>query len=182
MSAQETTQTSNGKARKRMKIFRASEAISVQEHMPSIGIDADVQLGLGKLAEAAGTYPVDSGAKAMLLFCEPGDEGISLSYVWFKSGYILPRHSHNADCLYYVMNGELHMGTQVVRKGDGVFIPTDAAYTYEAGPNGVEVLEFRNATRFHFKFHGNDAAHWERIANVLRNNCPKWESEPPPSS
>jgi quercetin dioxygenase-like cupin family protein len=167
-------------ARKRMTIFRVSEATDIQDHMPVIGVDAQVQAGLQKLAEATGTYPVTSGTKTAVLFCEPGDQGMSLSYVWFKSGYILPRHSHNADCLYYVMAGELHMGTQVLRKGDGVFIPADAAYTYEAGPTGVEVLEYRNATRFHFMFQGNDDAHWSRIANVLKNNCPAWENEPPP--
>jgi quercetin dioxygenase-like cupin family protein len=139
-----------------------------------------VQSGLAKLFAATGSYPHDSGAKAMLLFKEPGEEGLSLAYAWFKSGYILPRHSHNADCLYYVLAGELHMGSQRLLKGDGVFIPANSAYTYEAGPQGVEVLEFRNATRFHLMFHGNDEAHWDRIANVLRNNCPKWENELPP--
>jgi quercetin dioxygenase-like cupin family protein len=163
-----------------MTIFRGSDARDVQEHMPSIGIDAGVEAGLGKLVEAVGTYPLTSGTKAVLLFKEPGDRGMSLGYAWFKSGYVLPRHSHNADCLYYVLGGELHMGSQTLRKGDGVFIPADAGYTYEAGPNGVEVLEFRNATQFHLMFQGNDEAHWDRIASVLKNNCPKWEGEPPP--
>jgi quercetin dioxygenase-like cupin family protein len=166
--------------RKRMRIFRASEATDIQDHMPILGVDDNVQAGLRKLAEATGAYPT-AGTKTVVLFCEPGDQGLSLVYVWFKSGYILPRHSHNVDCLYYVLGGELHMGTQVLRKGDGIFIPANAAYTYEAGPNGVEVLEFRNSTRFHFMFQGNDAAHWSRIAAVLKNNCPKWESEQPPS-
>jgi quercetin dioxygenase-like cupin family protein len=168
------------KTRKRMTIYRGSEARDIQEHMSTIGIDASVEAGLGKLAQAAGTYPMDSGARALLLFSEPGEQGMSLSHVWFKSGYVLPRHSHNADCLYYVLGGELVMGTQTLRKGDGIFIPADAGYTYEAGPQGVEVLEFRNATRFHFMFQGNDEAHWERVANVLKNNCAKWENEPPP--
>lgn len=170
-----------GKARKRMTIFRGSDAHDAQDHMPSLGIDAGVQAGLAKLFAATGDYPADSGAKATLLFREPGDDGLSLAYAWFKSGYVLPRHSHNADCLYYVLGGELHLGNQILRKGDGVFIPANAAYTYEAGPHGVEVLEFRNATRFHLMFHGNDEAHWDRIASVLKTNCPKWENEPPPS-
>lgn len=170
-----------GKARKRMMIFRGSQARDVREHMPSIGIDDSVQVGLSKLSEATGTYPANSGAKAVVLFSEPGEEGLSLGYAWFKSGYVLPRHSHNADCVYYVLGGELVMGSQTLRKGDGVFIPADAGYTYEAGPNGVEVLEFRNATRFHLMFQGNDQGHWDRIANVLRNNCPKWENEQPPT-
>ena len=75
----------------------------------------------------------------------------------------------------------LRLGTQMLAKGDGVFIPADTAYTYEAGPQGVEVLEFRNATRFHFMFQGNDELHWSRIASVLSANCEKWENEPPPS-
>jgi quercetin dioxygenase-like cupin family protein len=164
-----------------MRIFRASEATSIQDHMPVVGVDDGVQSGLRLLAEATGNYPVESGTRAVVLFCESGEQGMSLSYVWFKSGYVLPRHSHDADCLYYVMGGELHLGTQILRKGDGFFIPANAGYTYEAGPGGVEVLEFRNATRFHFKFQGNDDAHWNRIASVLKANCPKWESEPPPS-
>jgi quercetin dioxygenase-like cupin family protein len=168
--------------RKRMLIFRAADAQNAQDHMPSIGIDETVRAGLAKLAEASAGYPVDSGAKALLLFKEPGEHGMSLTYVWFKSGFILPRHSHNADCLYYVLAGELRMGSQVLRKGDGFFIPADAGYTYEAGPEGVEVLELRNATQFHFKFTGNDATHWERIANAVRANSPRWQTEPPPSA
>lgn len=180
-ASQTAAGASAGTPRKRLQIFRASEAIDVQAHMPIEGVDADVQAGLEKLAEATGSHEPTAGTRAMLLFSEPGEHGMSLAYAWFKSGYILPRHSHDADCLYYVLAGELTMGTQRLRRGDGVFIPANAAYTYEAGPQGVEVLEFRNATRFHFMFKGNDAAHWERIANVLRENCPKWEQEPPPS-
>jgi quercetin dioxygenase-like cupin family protein len=167
--------------RKRMKIFRASEGTDIQDHMPILGVDDNVQAGLRKVAEAAGAYPVTAGTKTVVLFCEPGDQGLSLAYAWFKSGYILPRHSHNADCLYYVLGGELQLGTQTLGRGDGIFIPADAAYTYEAGPRGVELLEFRNATRFHFLFQGNDDAHWNRIANVLKENCSKWEHEPPPT-
>lgn len=167
--------------RKRMKIFRARDATDIQDHMLILGVDDNVQAGLRKLAEATGAYPATAGTKTVVLFHEPGDQGLSLAQVWFKSGYILPRHSHNADCLYYVLGGELKLGTQTLRKGDGIFIPADTAYTYEAGPQGVELLEFRNATRFHFMFQGNDAAHWQRIADVLRENCPKWEHEPPPT-
>lgn len=167
--------------RKRMKIFRASEGTDIQDHMPVLGIDANVQAGLQKLAQATGPYPATIGTKTSVLFCEPGEQGLSLSYVWFKSGYILPRHSHNADCLYYVLGGELRLGTQTLSRGDGVFIPADVAYTYEAGPRGVEVLEFRNATRFHFMFQGNDDAHWDRIADVLETRRETWQAEAPPT-
>jgi quercetin dioxygenase-like cupin family protein len=168
--------------RKRMRIFRASEATNVQDHMPILGVDDNVQAGLRQLAEATGAYPATAGTKTVVLFREPGDQGLSLAYAWFKSDYILPRHSHDADCLYYILGGELQLGTQTLGKGDGIFIPADTAYTYQAGPRGVELLEFRNATRFHFLFQGNDDAHWKRIANVLKENCPTWEHEQPPTA
>src|SRR5262245_21076317 len=106
--------------RKRMKIFRASEATDIQDHMPILGVDDKVQAGLGLLAQATGSYPATAGTKTVLLFSEPGDLGVSLSYVWFKSGYILPRHSHDADCVYYVLGGQIHLGTQILGRGDGV--------------------------------------------------------------
>ena len=61
-----------------------------------------------------------------------------------------------------------------------MFIPANAGYTYEAGPEGVEVLEFRNATRFHFLFKNNDEKHWERIADIMKNRTGEWANEPPP--
>ncbi len=166
---------------KRLTIFRAQDATPALEHMPVLGIDASVEHGLQILKEANPTDDLNHGSGTTVLFHEPGDTGMSLAYGWFKSGYILPRHSHNADCLYYVLAGELQLGSQVLRKGDGMFIPANAVYAYQAGPEGVEVLEFRNATQFHFLFKNNTEAHWRRIAEVLRNNGEKWQDERPPS-
>lgn len=176
-----TSVTAPKTTRKRLTIFRSEDATPVQDHMPVLGMDAGVMNGLQNLGAANPTGDPNHGSKAVVLFQEPGDTGMSLAYVWFKSGYILPRHSHDTDCLYYVMAGELQLGAQVLRKGDGAFIPANAGYTYQAGPEGVEVLEFRSATRFHFLFKNNSEAHWQRIAEVFRNNSEKWQSEPPPS-
>ena len=52
---------------------------------------------------------VDDGHQTRLLFAAGG---ISLVYVWFKSGYPLPRHTHDSDCLYYVIGGSLKLGTE----------------------------------------------------------------------
>src|SRR3546814_3423592 len=68
------------------------------------------------------------------------------------------------------MAGELLIGRQVLRKGDGMFIPAGAGYAYQAGAKGVEVLEFRGATHFSFLFKNNTPAHWQQIADVLRDN------------
>jgi quercetin dioxygenase-like cupin family protein len=173
--------TDKATARKRLMVFRAQDATPVQDHMPIAGIDAGVLAGLQLLNAANPTDDPNHGAKTVVLFKEPGDSGMSLTYVWFKSGYLLPRHSHDTDCLYFVMAGELQLGKQVLRKGDGMFIPANAGYTYQAGPQGVEVLEFRSATRFHFLFKNNTPAHWQDIADVLRRNGERWHDEPPPS-
>jgi quercetin dioxygenase-like cupin family protein len=168
--------------RKRMTVFFGSDSQELEpEIMPIKGMDDSVMAGLSQLS-ATGFDPY-TGAKAMLLFREPGEQGMSLSYVWLKSGFVHPKHSHDSDCLYYVIGGELLLGTRTLKKGDGFFIPAHAAYTYEAGPGGVEVLEFRNATRFDLTFRGNDAAHWSRMAQAIASNGAAWLQETvPPSS
>jgi len=166
--------------RKRMDVFRGAEAAELDhDAMPFEGVDEDVMAGFAKIA-ATGADPM-LGAMTEVLFREPADTGLSLCRAWFKSGYILPRHSHNADCIYYVLGGELSMGAATLRKGDGVFIPADHGYTLQAGPEGVEILEFRNATKFHILFKGNDTAHWDRIAAVYQEKAAVWAAETPPS-
>ena len=171
----------NKPRRKRMSVFYAKDAKPpAPDAMPREGIDESVMAGLGKLGAA--NVQEGQGEKSFVVFEEPGEEGMSLLYIWFKSGYILPRHSHNADCLYYVLGGELRIGSHVLRKGDGMFIPKNHGYGYEAGPDGVEVLEFRNATRYNLKFQSNDEGHWDRIAKTFMERGPIWKEETVPPS
>jgi quercetin dioxygenase-like cupin family protein len=167
--------------RKSMVVFYGRDAEPLDsDRMPIEGMDEGVRAGLAKLPSA--DVEQGAGEKSVVLFSEPGDQGLSLVYLWLKSGYVLPRHSHDADCLYYVLGGELRMGSHVLRKGDGMFIPCDQAYGYEAGPEGVEVLEFRNATRFNFVFKANDEAWWERMAATYRDRAAIWAKELVPPS
>ena len=166
--------------RKRMRFFRAADATELDfERMPLENMNESVMAGFAKLM-ATGVQQ-GTGEKTVVLFSEPGDEGMSLVYAWFKSGYVLPKHSHSADCLYYVMAGELRLGSRTIRKGDGFFIPKDAAYTYEVGPNGLEILEFRNTGKFNFVFKNNDEEHWDKMAAVMTANAAKWADETAPS-
>jgi quercetin dioxygenase-like cupin family protein len=162
-------------------LFRTADAGPLEEsQMPMEGMDQSVAEGFAKVMEAGAAE--DTGADVRCLFREPHAGGLSLCYAWFKSGYLLPRHSHDADCVYYVIGGELRLGNQVLRKGDGFFVPSGAPYSYRAGPEGVEVLEFRNATQFNIAFKGNDARQWERIAQAYRDNLPQWKGETVPPS
>jgi hypothetical protein len=114
-----------------------------------------------------------------LLFEEP-TTGVSLTYAWFKAHYLLPRHSHNADCTYYVVSGEAQFGTETLRAGDVFFVPRDTLYSYQAGPDGVEVLEFRTAVHFDFRFSNLGKAFFDRAARIAEENLPAWREQAPP--
>src|SRR5581483_12346272 len=95
----------------------------------------------------------------------------------FKPNFVTPRHSHNADCVYYIVSGELHAGNAILKAGDGVFIPADHGYMFTAGPNGAEFLEFRNASTYNVHFKGNDQAHWDKVAAAYDQNKSRWSAE-----
>jgi len=171
-----------GTRRKRMRMFRGdSPADHERNHLTVEGMDEGVIAGFAKL-QACGAV-AGLAERTSRLFADEDDEaGLSLVKVWFKSGNNLPRHSHSSDCLYYIIGGEARMGATTLKKGDGVFIPANQAYTLEAGPDGVELLEFRAATRYNIFYKGNDEAHWERIAEGYRTRADLWRTELVPPS
>lgn len=103
--------------------------------------EADVRDAIADMARA-----IAPGSVVTPLFFEKKMDGMSLVHAWFGPGFPLFRHSHPkyGDCLYYVVAGEAHLGNRVLKAGDGFFVPNGAPYRYTAGPDGVEVLEFRS--------------------------------------
>ena len=55
-------------------------------------------------------------------------------------------------------------------------------YTYRAGPEGVELLEFRNADQFDFQFRADTPAFWTKAADICAANQEGWKSAPPPKA
>lgn len=98
-------------------------------------------------------------------FREDGD-GFSLVSVEFGPGYLLPRHSHSSDCLYYVVEGQAIMGTRVLEAGEGFFLPKDFPYAYKAGPEGVKILEIRHQTSFDMQILEKDMVKWRDKAEA----------------
>ena len=115
-----------------------------------------------------------AGQTVKVLFKGAGPEGFSLVHARFEPGFRLFRHSHSSDCLYVVIAGEARMGTRVLRPGDGLFVRAEAHYTYTAGPDGVEVLEFRAATSFDIKFRDTTVADWKPVADAVREHGESW--------
>ena len=112
-------------ARRGVSIYRATDAVDINSTdfmgVPQMSDGAIVGLG-DAIVEGAG-----AGAKVMILARQSDDEGgFSLLHVWFKANYPLPRHSHDSDCMYYVISGEAIMGNQTLRAGDSFFVPADA--------------------------------------------------------
>lgn len=161
---------------RRIEIYRAAEAPSFDE--------IDVMAVEGVSPELGDTFArlIDAGFKegetVKLLFSAPG---FSLTYAWFKSGFPLPRHSHDADCLYYIVGGSLSLGSEVLGKGDGFFVPADGAYAYTPGPEGVEVLEFRTAERFNIRFLVGNPGFWTKALATIESERSGWASQRPPS-
>ena len=73
-------------------------------------------------------------------------DGIRLTIFNIAPGTVLPRHRHDVDYIEFVLEGEVHMGSRVVRKGGGVFRKAGTVYTYYAGPEGAVVADFRAHT------------------------------------
>jgi quercetin dioxygenase-like cupin family protein len=167
--------------RRRMEFFFARDAKPLgPEMMVREGVDEGVLAGLDALQEAG--FSEGDGDRTRVLFGNPDEDGMSLIHLWFKSGYLLPFHSHNVDCLYYVLAGELRIGSHVLGRGDGFLVPADVGYGYEAGPEGVEVLEFRNATAFNLVFRGNNRERLGALAKVYRERSNIWQRETTPPS
>lgn len=159
------------------EVFRASDAVdySADKPMDVVPMTETESAGMARLTEGG----MMEGGTLKLLYSRPG---MSLTYCWFKSGYPLPRHSHNTDCLYFIVSGSLKIGTEELGAGDGFFLGTDVPYTYVPGENGVEVMEFRTSDTFDFKALANSEAYWDKMLGNLLAAKGKWAEEKAPPS
>jgi quercetin dioxygenase-like cupin family protein len=128
--------------------------------------------GMALLFEAG----LADGTIVKRLFDAPG---FSLIYNWFKPGFPLPRHSHDTDCLYYIVGGTLRLGTEDLGPGDGFFMPADTPYTYKVGDEGVQVIEFRHEGHFSMRTMGSPT-YWEKAIATVTASREDWLEEVPP--
>jgi quercetin dioxygenase-like cupin family protein len=152
-----------------ISIYRAAEAADLDDTdfmtPPEMGqsapaVDSDVASGAA------------DGSAIKVLARDAG--GFSLVHAWFKAHFPLPRHSHNADCMYYVISGAAVMGSQTLRAGDSFFVPADAPYGYTAGPEGVEVLEVRHGVeQFDIKLKG-DGSDRVKLGEAILAHRDEW--------
>jgi hypothetical protein len=158
------------------QIFRAYGSKKLMELglMKMESMDATQQAGLKELVSEGYL----DGDEVQVLFNVPG---FSLVRAWLKKDYPLLLHSHDCDCLYFVVAGTLKMGTEQVAAGDGFFVPAGARYQYRPGPDGVEVLEFRHATHFNFQNYSKAESFYKKAVETVRENAEAWRSAKRPS-
>jgi hypothetical protein len=160
----------------RLQIFRAVDAADLRTAgvMHMVEQTPDQKAGLAKLREAG----MPEGGETRLLVNVPG---FSLAHVWFKKNLPLPLHSHDSDCLYYIIAGSLELGTEKLGPRDSFLVPAGAPYTYRPGPDGVELLEFRHVTEFDFQNHVRNPAFYDKAVATIEANLESWRNaERPP--
>ncbi len=157
-------------------IFRATDApglmqagcMSVEPYSP------EQRAGFTKVLEAG----YMEGDEIKVLCNLPG---FSLTHVWFKEGYPLPLHSHDADCLYYIIAGTLRLGTETLGPRDSFFVPADVPYAYKPGPEGVELLEIRHANHFNFVLQAKGDAYFDKAAQQAAAHREGWKTATRPT-
>jgi hypothetical protein len=112
----------------KFRVFRAATAPTLEQTdvLRFEGITPVIADGLRAFVKAGG----QEGSFAKILINVPG---FSLAYAWHKSDYPLPLHSHDVDCCYLIIAGELIVGNEALGKADGFFVPAGVAYTFFTG-------------------------------------------------
>jgi mannose-6-phosphate isomerase-like protein (cupin superfamily) len=160
----------------RFQIFRAADAPDLRSTgaMRMAEQTAAQSAGLARLREAG----MPEGGETRVLVSVPG---FSLTHVWFKKDYPLPLHSHNADCLYYIIAGSIELGTEKLGPRDSFLIPAGAPYTYRPGPEGVELIEIRHESEFDFRNHAKNPVFYDKAVATIEANLESWRTATRPS-
>lgn len=76
-----------------------------------------------------------------------GDEetGQHALVVCLEPDRVVPLHSHGADEVIYILEGELSVGKRVCNPGTVLFIEKDTQYGFTVGGQGVRFLNVRHA-------------------------------------
>ena len=148
----------------KLAVFTAAAAPTLEETGMMDSMTFTVDGADGSSASEVEMERMQQGAHLTVPFQQEGPGGFSLVTVDFGPGYLLPRHSHSSDCLYYIVDGGIVMGRRELGPGDGFFLPANQAYAYHAGPQGVRLLEFRHETAFDMKVYEPDMARFREKA------------------
>lgn len=177
--AEERTETDAPEPAATVTIYRASEAEPMKsaKERGVVRKDHPVHPATAEGVMRFATGGAGDGAMARILF---ESEDFHVSYAWFKSGFPLPLHSHDANCFYQIIAGSMTVGTQLLGKGDGVLIPASVPYTVTPGPDGVEFIEIRPTSNYDTRYRGKTEKYWDKIVDTLQARKSVWAQEQAP--
>lgn len=99
---------------------------------------------------------------------------MSLGLASFKKGCPILLHSHDANCVYYIVSGSIQIGAEILKAGDGFFVGRDVPYTYTAGDEGADILEFRDTDTFKTSFTSKNPAYWDKVVKTMEKCRQSW--------
>ena len=157
------------------QVFRGADAPTLEQTdvLRFEGVTPEIAAGLKSLRGAG----IGEGSFAKILINVPG---FALAYAWHKSDFPLPLHSHDVNCCYLIIAGDLKVGTEALGKGDGFYVPAGVPYTFTTGPAGVEFIEFRHEQSWNIVFKSKNPATWEREAARADARREAWITEQQP--
>ena len=76
----------------------------------------------------------------------------------------VPRHYHEEDQVFIVLEGEIRQGSRRFGPGSGMFVPAGSTYGVQYGPEGARYLEIRHGkpSDRRFTFVDDDPAKWRQ--------------------
>jgi quercetin dioxygenase-like cupin family protein len=114
---------------------------------------ADIHwMRIGEMASPGSAGVLTQGELASdISYHERGSEtDLQLMEVKYVPNAVIDPHSHDEDEIIYVVEGELHLGARVLRPGSSIYIPRATVYSYQAGADGLRVVNFRPRGDFSF--------------------------------
>lgn len=116
--------------------------------MSKIRIHEPAKLDWLRVADVAAPHLVprlgDAELASHVAFHELGDESsLQLFEIAYEPGAAIEVHSHQEDEIIYVVAGSMKLGPKTVPPGTSVFVSADTLYSFEAGPEGLRMLNFR---------------------------------------
>ena len=79
--------------------------------------------------------------------------------------HAVPRHYHEEDQVFIVLEGEVRQGNRRFGPGSGMFVPAGNTYGVQYGPEGARYLEIRHGkpSERRFTFVDDDAGKWREV-------------------
>lgn len=151
----------------RFQIFDGAPVAELDDLMAPPAIPASV---LESFAPADLAF-LNEGFRTEPVFRDSDPSGFSLVNVRLAPDAILPAHTHEVDCLYYVLSGSIHLGRRVLGPGAGFFVPANKAYGYRAGSEGTAILEFRHATHFGMVITETSHSRWRELFDNAKRHA-----------